>query len=427
MVGLDEGADDYLVKPFAFAELTARVRTLLRRDAGRSRRGAPGRGLELDTARFEASRGGRLLDLTAKEFALLRYFMAHPGEVLSQEHLLEHVWDEHADPFTNTVRVTVGTLRRKLAGTVTGADQTPGSDAAGHQLIETVVGGATGFASNDANRSADPAGRCREHGAPGPPLSEPVGTWPALPDWAGSIRFRLTALYSVFLFGLAAFVRRWDLRRAGPPAPRTEAVSHPTSWSRRRSSRRQGWSSGRRQSGAVHASRAAGERARARVCCAPTRSRRSASCSWPAWSSGGSSPGGCCDRSTASRRWPATSRPPTCHVASRCRATRRAEGAGRHVRRDARPARRCFEGQRRFIQETSHELRNPLAVIRTNLEVALADPDADPAELRRTAELVHRTVERMARIVDDLLVNAREGAFGARVRCGRRRCGRRAT
>jgi DNA-binding response OmpR family regulator len=54
------------------------------------------------------------LGLTAKEFALLRYFMSRPGDVLSQEHLLEHVWDEHADPFTNTVRVTVGTLRRKL-------------------------------------------------------------------------------------------------------------------------------------------------------------------------------------------------------------------------------------------------------------------------------------------------------------------------
>ncbi len=70
----------------------------------------------------------------------------------------------------------------------------------------------------------------------------------------------------------------------------------------------------------------------------------------------------------------------------------------------------AFEGQRRFIQETSHELRNPLAVIRTNLEVALADPDVDPIELRRIAELVHRTVERMSRIVDDLLSHAREGA-----------------
>jgi signal transduction histidine kinase len=71
----------------------------------------------------------------------------------------------------------------------------------------------------------------------------------------------------------------------------------------------------------------------------------------------------------------------------------------------------AFQGQRRFIQETSHELRNPLAVIRTNLEVALSDPHADPVELRRTAELVHRTVERMGRIVDDLLANARESTF----------------
>jgi DNA-binding response OmpR family regulator len=114
VVGLDEGADDYLVKPFAFSELSARVRSLMRRDAGRSGALLTVGELRLDTARFEATRRGRLLDLTAKEFALLRYFMAHCGEVLSQERLLEHVWDENADPMTNTVRVTVGTLRRKL-------------------------------------------------------------------------------------------------------------------------------------------------------------------------------------------------------------------------------------------------------------------------------------------------------------------------
>jgi DNA-binding response OmpR family regulator len=68
----------------------------------------------LDPARFLASRDGRPLELTAKEFSLLHYFMAHAGHVLSQEHLLEHVWDEMADPMTNVVRVTVSNLRKKL-------------------------------------------------------------------------------------------------------------------------------------------------------------------------------------------------------------------------------------------------------------------------------------------------------------------------
>jgi DNA-binding response OmpR family regulator len=111
--GLDSGADDYLVKPFAFAELSARIRVLLRRDDEVSPMIEVG-SLRLDPARFEATRDGMPLELTAKEFSLLHYFMSHAGDVLSQEHLLEHVWDEMADPLTNVVRVTVSNLRKKV-------------------------------------------------------------------------------------------------------------------------------------------------------------------------------------------------------------------------------------------------------------------------------------------------------------------------
>ena len=112
--GLDEGADDYLVKPFQFPELLARVRALLRRDADARRAVVEIGPIVLDAAARTVQVDGRLVELTPKEFSLLRYLMLHPGAALSTEQLLDHVWDEHADPFTNTVRVTVSNLRRKL-------------------------------------------------------------------------------------------------------------------------------------------------------------------------------------------------------------------------------------------------------------------------------------------------------------------------
>jgi DNA-binding response OmpR family regulator len=115
--GLDEGADDYLVKPFSLGELSARIRALLRRDAATGGSVISLAGIEMDTARHEVVFNGQPVALTVKEFALLRWFLLHPAEVHSAERLLEHVWDEHADPFTNTVRMTLSNLRRKLAAT----------------------------------------------------------------------------------------------------------------------------------------------------------------------------------------------------------------------------------------------------------------------------------------------------------------------
>ena len=117
VAGLDAGADDYLVKPFDFAELLARLRALGRRAEETTAVLEVGDVL-LDDAAHRVWRAGAEIRLTAREFALLRWFMRHPGEVLSAEDLLEHVWDANADPFTTSVRVILSRLRRKLGDPV---------------------------------------------------------------------------------------------------------------------------------------------------------------------------------------------------------------------------------------------------------------------------------------------------------------------
>ena len=112
--GLDGGGDDYLTKPFAFAELVARLRTLLRR-----REAPPVVTLELadlvlDRTRRRVERGGRPVELTPKEFALLEFFLLHPGVVLDRNAIAEHVWDYRYEARTNVIDVIVGRLRKKL-------------------------------------------------------------------------------------------------------------------------------------------------------------------------------------------------------------------------------------------------------------------------------------------------------------------------
>ena len=112
--GLGLGADDYLPKPFDFAELVARVRALARRSAAPLPPVLDAAGVSLDPSRRLAFRAGRRLDLSPKEFAVLECLLSSPGRVVSAEDLLERVWDEAADPFTTAVKTTIRRLRAKL-------------------------------------------------------------------------------------------------------------------------------------------------------------------------------------------------------------------------------------------------------------------------------------------------------------------------
>lgn len=138
--GLDCGADDYLCKPFAFEELLARVRVLVRRPDRRAATVLTHADVTVDLATQLVQRAGRRLDLTAREYALLVLFLRHPGEVLSRTRIYEQVWDERYDGVSNTLEVHVMELRKKL-------------DAHGPRLIQTVRGRGYVFGSSEAGQS----------------------------------------------------------------------------------------------------------------------------------------------------------------------------------------------------------------------------------------------------------------------------------
>jgi len=114
VLGLDSGADDYLTKPFAFQELVARVRALLRRRAEGDQTVLQVADLKLDPARRTVSRGDRKIELTAREFSLLDFFMRNPGRIVTRTTIAEHVWDYDFDSMTNVIDVYVNYLRKKI-------------------------------------------------------------------------------------------------------------------------------------------------------------------------------------------------------------------------------------------------------------------------------------------------------------------------
>lgn len=114
VAGLDIGADDYMIKPFSLEELTARIRTLLRRPPLTSNDILKLEGLTLDTRAQTLSIDGKTIDLTLREYGLLEYFLRNPNKVITRDDLLEHVWDRNYDSFSNVVDVHLKNLRKKL-------------------------------------------------------------------------------------------------------------------------------------------------------------------------------------------------------------------------------------------------------------------------------------------------------------------------
>jgi two-component system copper resistance phosphate regulon response regulator CusR len=114
ITGLDTGADDYLTKPFAFGELLARLRALLRRGSEVRPEVITVADLSIDTRAQRVTRAGRAVSLTAKEYALLEYLARNAGRVVGRPELADHVWDETYDPFTNLIEVYIGRVRRKI-------------------------------------------------------------------------------------------------------------------------------------------------------------------------------------------------------------------------------------------------------------------------------------------------------------------------
>jgi DNA-binding response OmpR family regulator len=142
--GLDAGADDYLVKPFAMAELLARVRALARRPAGLRGPDLRVADLVLDPLRREVRRGGRRLELTAREYTLLQTLMRHAGEPLSRAALLDAVWGEESEPYGNVVDLYIHYLRTK-------------TERYGPRLIQTVRGVGYALRDPESERCSEPS------------------------------------------------------------------------------------------------------------------------------------------------------------------------------------------------------------------------------------------------------------------------------